>query len=118
MNQQTILVVEDDYDISLLLQHIFFDHKIASFQANSLQEAEEALTWLKPTHIFLDVFLPDGNGLDWIKSKRDKLNSSITLITGNIEEVEVESENFQIIKKPFLAKTILNSLHIITRELT
>lgn len=117
MNQQTILVIEDDDDISLLLQHIFHDHKIASFYANSIQEAEEALTWLRPTHIFLDVFLPDGNGIDWIKSKENNLNSIVTLMTGNIEEVEIESENFPIIKKPFLAKSILNSLHF-RRELT
>ncbi len=109
MDQQTILVVEDDYDISILLQHIFHDNKIASFYANSLQEAEEALTWLRPTHIFLDVFLPDGNGLDWIKCKN--INCEITIMTGNIEEVGSEAEGFCIIKKPFLAKSILNSLH-------
>lgn len=113
MDQQTILVVEDDYDISILLQHIFHDHKIASFYANSLQEAEEALTWLEPTHIFLDVFLPDGNGLDWIKQKNVK--SEIIIMTGNIEEMGSELEGFHIIKKPFIAKTILNNLQL-TKE--
>jgi DNA-binding response OmpR family regulator len=117
MNRPTILVVENDYDLSLLLQNILRDHKIDIIQANSIYEAEEALTWLNPSHIILDDYLPDGNGADWIISKRSNLKSEIILITGNIEDVEHELENLHVITKPFLARSILNIIQL-TKELS
>jgi DNA-binding response OmpR family regulator len=53
----------------------------------------------------LDVTLPDGNGLDWIKTK--KINANIILITGIIEEMDLESVGFHIIRKPFILKGII-----------
>jgi DNA-binding response OmpR family regulator len=117
MERLAILVVEDDYDISHLLQYILRDHKIDIIPTNSIYEAEEVLTWLNPTHIILDIFLSDGNGAEWIKSKKDKLKSEIILITGSIEESETEFNGFHVITKPFLANSLLKIIQL-TRELT
>lgn len=63
-----VLIVEDDPKISEI--HRRFVEKVAGFQvvgvANTLADAEEFVTLLEPELILLDVFFPDGSGIDLI----------------------------------------------------
>jgi PAS domain S-box-containing protein len=65
-----VLMVEDDEQLTKLVRSMLkkegFDVEIA----RTLQEADELLEEFTPRAIILDVSLPDGNGLEWLKSKQ------------------------------------------------
>ncbi len=67
-----ILVVEDDQRISELHQR--FVQKIPGFEvvgiANSIVDAEEMIDILQPDLILLDLFFPEGNGLELLRQVR------------------------------------------------
>jgi len=79
-----VLIVEDDLKISEI--HHRFTDKIEGFQvvgvANSLAEAEEFIDILEPDLILLDVFFPDGSGIDLIWKIRSRQRAiDLILIT-------------------------------------
>lgn len=66
------LIVEDDLRIADI-QNRFLD-KLPGFEtvgmAHNLEDCEEMVEVLNPDLILLDVYFPDGNGLDFLKSLR------------------------------------------------
>lgn len=65
---QTAMIIDDDVDLSQLLTIILENRKIYSMMVHSLPEAQEYLTYLKPTVIFLDNSFPEGLGVNFIRN--------------------------------------------------
>ena len=69
-----VLVVEDDMRISELHQR--FVEKLPDFEvvgvANAIADAEEMVEILQPDLVLLDLFFPEGNGMDLLKSIRNR----------------------------------------------
>lgn len=69
-----VLVVEDDMRISELHQR--FVEKLPEFEvvgvANVLADAEEMVEILQPDLVLLDLFFPEGNGMDLLKQIRSR----------------------------------------------
>ncbi len=67
-----VLVVEDDPRISEL--HMRFVQKVAGFEvvgvANSIGDAHEMIDILEPDLVLLDLFFPQGNGLELLRDLR------------------------------------------------
>lgn len=67
-----VLVVEDDMRISEL--HRRFVEKLPEFEvvgvANNIADAAEMVEILQPELVLLDLFFPDGNGMDLLKQIR------------------------------------------------
>src|SRR5436190_1217158 len=63
------LVVDDDFRVGQI--HSDYVHRVAGFEvvaeAASVAEALEAVHALRPDLLLLDVFLPDGSGLDVLR---------------------------------------------------
>jgi DNA-binding response OmpR family regulator len=76
----TILILDDDKDICTLFR-LFFEKKgFTVFTANSLQEGLNIIDDNQPSIVFIDNFLPDGEG--WkaakvIKIKHPKLKINL-----------------------------------------
>lgn len=68
-----VLVVEDDMRISEL--HKRFVEKLPKFEvigvANTITDATEMVKILQPDLVLLDLFFPEGNGMDLLKQIRD-----------------------------------------------
>ncbi len=84
MEQIQTVIIEDDEKIAEI-QRIFTE-KIAGFTvtgiAHSVREGEEMLEVLQPDLVLLDIFFPDGNGLELLWSIRKKhKKTDIVLIT-------------------------------------
>ncbi len=66
-----VLMVEDDEQLTKLVRSMLkkegFDLEIA----RNLKEADEMLEEFTPKAIILDISLPDGNGLEWLKNKQN-----------------------------------------------
>lgn len=72
--QVRVLVVEDDMRISELHQR--FVEKLPEFEvvgvANAIADAVEMVEILQPDLVLLDLFFPEGNGMDLLKSIRSR----------------------------------------------
>ena len=68
-----VLVVDDDFMVAKI--HTGFVERTPGFRvvgvAHSAAEAMEAVTSLQPDLVLLDVYLPDGLGLDLLQQMRD-----------------------------------------------
>jgi response regulator of citrate/malate metabolism len=62
----SILIVDDDYRVANI--HAAYVNRIPGFevvgQAHTIADAESAVADLQPDLVLLDLYLPDGNGLD------------------------------------------------------
>lgn len=73
-NRIRILVVEDDMRISELHQR--FVEKLTGFEvvgvSNNITDAAEMVEVLQPDLVLLDLFFPEGNGMDLLKQIRNR----------------------------------------------
>ena len=99
-----ILIIDDDKLICRLLTTIFerMDHEVD--HALTLRQGLEKLFINEVDVVFLDVNLPDGNGLDAIESIRDCLfPPEIIIMTGNTDpegaELAMKSKAWDYIQK-------------------
>jgi len=84
MKTLRVLVVEDDTRIAEM--HRFFTDKIPGFEvagiAQNIEQARELVTLLDPDLILLDLYMPDGNGMEVLKELRGQgLEVDVILIT-------------------------------------
>ncbi|MGE4579933.1 MAG: response regulator [Desulfuromonadales bacterium] len=88
-----VLIVEDDPRISEL--HRRFVEKIPGFEvvavANTLAEGEEMVEVLGPDLVLLDLFFPEGHGLDLLRRMRKgETQSDVILITAAREMASLQ----------------------------
>jgi len=62
------LVIDDDEGIRWILDRVLQEEGLEVIQAGTIGEAEKALTEHEIDMAFLDVYLPDGNGMDLLAS--------------------------------------------------
>ena len=89
----TILIVDDDED-NIGLLGVFFED--LGFTAKKFEKTAPAKKWLAtnvPALIFLDIMMPDGNGLDmckWIRSQPNIETVPILVSSGLYDEETVQ----------------------------
>lgn len=76
-----ILLIEDNKAILEANRRILIRSGYDIYSAETLSEAEDVLMEVSPNLIILDVILPDGSGLDFIKVIREKTTAPILLLT-------------------------------------
>lgn len=116
---QTAMIIDDDVDLSLVLSSILESRKILTMTVHSLPEAEEYLSYLKPTVVFLDNSFPSGLGVNFIRNiKSADEEIKIIMITADtdywIEKKASEEGVNYFLKKPLntaLINTVLDELN-------
>jgi len=116
---QTAMIIDDDVDLTCLLENILKDRRIHVLSVHSLQEAEDCLSYLKPTVIFLDNSFPDGLGINFIRTiKSSDEEIKIIMMTADtslwIKEKAIEEGINYFLRKPFSRRSIdvvLDKLH-------
>lgn len=107
MDMITTLIVEDDVKIAEI-QRIFTE-KIEGYTvvgiAHSIAEAEEMVQVLEPDLVLLDIFFPDGSGIDLLWKIRNTMKkTNVVLITAAKEvaffEEALRGGVFDYILKP------------------
>ena len=69
---KTILILEDDENLSRGIAFTFQKDGYHTVSAGSIAEGKQALEQYKPDLLILDLGLPDGNGMDLCKEIRKK----------------------------------------------
>jgi response regulator of citrate/malate metabolism len=81
------LIIDDEIDICTLLGNILNRRNIQNEYANSIRDSRERLKDHNFDFIFLDNYLPDGKGIDFIPYLKAAFpNLKIILITALVEQ--------------------------------
>lgn len=118
--EPTILVVEDDDALRRSLVMTLKTAGYAAFDAATLAEARRARAHYKPHAIVLDLGLPDGDGLDFIKEIRKvDLTPIVVLTARDAEALKVASLDAgadDYVTKPFGLEELLARLRAALRH--
>ena len=102
---EKILIVEDDKKLNDGIRLALKNDSYFFYQCQTLQEARDILNNEEITLILLDVNLPDGNGIDFVREIRKNSQVPIILLTVNNMEVDIvtglEAGANDYITKPF-----------------
>jgi DNA-binding response OmpR family regulator len=85
---KTILIIEDDENLSRGITFTFEKYGYTALCANTLKAGETTFSQHKISLIILDLGLPDGDGLDFCKSIRLKTTIPIIMLTARDMEID------------------------------
>lgn len=103
---QTAMIIDDNADLAELLTTVLEKRKIHAMSVHSLPEAENYLTYMKPSVIFLDNSFPEGLGVNFIKHiKSADEEIKIVMMTADRDKwIEEKAKNEGVnyfLQKPF-----------------
>ncbi len=113
VERSTVLIIEDDPDLSSLLEHTLAAPDRQMHTATSIAEARILLAELKMDLVILDLSLPDGDGRNLLASLQDRPQTAdipvIVLSTTAAEQTKTECLTLgavQYLEKPFAPELI------------
>jgi len=112
MFYKKVLIVDDEVDICNLLSWILKQKNLSASYVNTLSDAETALKKDAPSILFLDNYLPDGFGVEFIQYVKENYPATkIIMITAHdsfSEKQKALSKGADFfISKPF-TKALIN----------
>ena len=114
-----IVIIEDDKTLSEGIASALRDEKLHIQQLFSLSEAEKEDIGQKDL-LILDINLPDGSGLDYLKNIRQDSQVPVILLTANDMETDIvmglESGADDYITKPFSLAVLRARVHTQLRK--
>ena len=112
--EHRILVLDDEEDICLLLTSILkrLGHEVTC--SHTIYEGKLRFISFNPDVMFMDISLPDGNGLEEVSAFR-QLNPKVHIIMVSAydfpQEIKrTEQLNLSFIRKPFNREKILQAI--------
>ncbi len=113
LNKKQVLIVEDDEILNLALFKVFYQKNYSVLTARNLREAKNLIGKDSIDLAFVDLNLPDGNGMEFLDFIKERSLPTLCIVltgTGTIEKaVEAMKKGaFHFIRKPFDLKEILN----------
>jgi two-component system, OmpR family, KDP operon response regulator KdpE len=115
MNAQSILIIDDEKELCILLENFLSKKSRAIDYSNSLENGLQKFKEMNPDLLILDHNLPDGNGIDNI-SLFKKLNNSLRIIIisamSNLKSEALEKGADYFIEKPISFSQLKNILAI------
>ncbi|MBO7631995.1 MAG: response regulator transcription factor [Lachnospiraceae bacterium] len=122
MNKPIILVVEDDAPVRNLMSTTLKTHDYKYLTAPSGREAIMLASSHNPDVVFLDLGLPDMDGVDVIKQIRSWSNMPIIVISARSEEDDkitaLDAGADDYLTKPFSVEELLARLRVTIRRLS
>jgi two-component system response regulator (stage 0 sporulation protein F) len=110
-----ILVVDDSNAARMQICSIIESEGYKTIQANNGVVALKMISEMEPSLLFLDLLMPEMDGIDVLKYMKEKSISIPTIIlTADIQE-EVKQECFDLgavgfLNKPFKTQVIIDSI--------
>ncbi len=122
MSNLSILVVDDEKNITELMKDILEDEGYSIDVTHSIRETKEKVKERDYDIIFLDVWLPDGEGIDLIPFiKEQNAYTKIVMISGHanipIAVKALKEGAFDFLEKPISTESILAVIEKAEKEL-
>jgi two-component system cell cycle sensor histidine kinase/response regulator CckA len=109
----SVLIVDDDERYVSFVSQAFetnTDSRIQLIHVRRLSEIWHVLRATAISVVLLDVELPDGNGLEWLRQNRSRLESAVIVLTGHAEynrEAELD------VAQDFMVKWEVEPAHLV-----
>ena len=108
---QSVLVVEDDQALAGMLASVLRESGHDAVPCHTMRDAQQQLEARSFDLALLDIGLPDGSGLDLLKSARSaRPETRFVIMTGDESPVNVlqaiRGEAFDYLRKPFTARDV------------
>jgi len=120
MSSNTVLIVDDDPVFSQFTRNLLTDKGMQVVAAYSKAEGMESFEKNQPSCVILDIFLPDGSGVDLIKPIRSSsAGSAIPIIMvsgqGDVDEVvrAMKDGANDYLKKPFHGEELFLKIQMV-----
>tara|TARA_B100001750_G_C15511374_1_gene603914 strand:+ start:151 stop:1455 length:1305 start_codon:yes stop_codon:yes gene_type:complete len=113
--QSSILVVDDEPEIRGLIQEILTEEGYLTFAAKNAKEAKKIIVDNPPDLVYLDIWMPDIDGVNLLKEWSDakQLNFPVIMISGHATiQTAVEATRlgaFDFIEKPLSIEKLIAS---------
>jgi len=111
-----ILLVEDNVDLQQINQRLLEKRGYNTSLAMNLSEARTALAVSAPDLIVLDIELPDGSGLDFLKELREEKNTTPVLLLTARSEADDIVQGIQDGGDDYIAKPYYNKVFLARAE--
>ncbi len=123
MKKNVILVIDDEKEIRALLTRFLGRKGYSVLSAGTLGDGRRILDQNNPNMIFLDVNLPDGNGLEELQHLMPAHPSSKVIMMSAFDHQEarqeaLESGAIDFLSKPFNMARLLEVIQIHTNTTT
>jgi two-component system KDP operon response regulator KdpE len=116
----TVLVVEDEAPMRRFLRSSLSSHGFKVLEAGTLNEAEQIATDSPPDAILLDLGLPDGDGMDLLRSIRGWSAVPVIVLSAREREDDkvtaLDAGADDYLTKPFGAAELLARLRVALRH--
>jgi DNA-binding response OmpR family regulator len=117
MKNKVILVIDDELEIRALLSRFLEKKGFEVYSAGTLSEGKRLVDEISPNLIFLDVNLPDGNGLKELKKWSLDDDSLQVIMMSAFDHQEVREEALKHGAIHFLSKPFnLASLELVIQN--
>ena len=112
MKEVQILIIDDEAEIVHLLSRMFTRNGFAVASAGTIKDGGEIVQKEEPAIVFLDVNLPDGNGLDALERiKHQRPDTEVIMMsafdTTENREKATRLGAYTFLSKPFSMKPVL-----------
>ncbi len=116
MGNIKILIVDDDEKILFAFRQVLSREGYISIEADSGSKALDLFDIEQPNVVFLDLILPDLNGLEVLKRIKEKNNSTPVIIITGEGNFHVESKAnalgaFEYLAKPLSLAQVREVIH-------
>lgn len=122
MNKPVILVVEDDAPVRNLMSTTLKTHEYKYLTAPTGREAVMLASSYNPDVVFLDLGLPDMDGVEVIRQIRSWSNMPIIVISARSEDEDkitaLDAGADDYLTKPFSVEELLARLRVTIRRLS
>ena len=103
--KRLVMILEDDIDLAEGIELSLKSEELHFIMCKTITEARKALTLHQFDLLIFDINLPDGNGLDFCRELKKKMQIPIVLLTAKSMEMDIvkglESGADDYITKPF-----------------
>src|SRR4051812_6676970 len=111
-----VLIVDDEIDICLLLKSLLKSQLIDSSFVQTLADAETSFKESSPSILFLDMNLPDGNGIQKIEGFKQRSPSTNIVMMSAYDTAEdrknaIDKGADLFLSKPFSRKDVLEIIN-------
>lgn len=104
MNDETILIIDDEPEILNLLSRVLQMQGFLVRVAHTLSEGIKELVLSEPAVLFLDINLPDGNGLHKLKELRKNYPTVKIIMISALDSAQDRKKAFENGAHTFLSK--------------
>ncbi len=117
---KTVLLIDDEPAITESLDFALSRAGFATLAAHTLSDANDLMATNQVDLVVLDISLPDGNGLDWLRTLRTRSRTPVIILSSHDETIDhvvgLELGADDYVDKPFSPRELAARVRAVMRR--